>query len=87
MTIQVKTTYRKFTVAMRCAAFVRGFREASQGKPFNYTAYEGTGNKQWNYERGRQFAFVYQGKLKNGNRLAWQAVEAMNHAILSNAIR
>jgi len=87
MKTQVETRFRKFTVTMRCTAFVRGFREANQGKPLDYTAYENRPNDQWNFERGRQFAFIYQGKLKNGNRLAWQAVEAMNHAILSNAIR
>ena len=87
MKTQVGIKFRKFTVTMRCAAFVRGFREANQGKPLDYTAYENRPNDQWNFERGRQFAFIYQGKLKNGNRLAWQAVEAMNHAILSNAIR
>ena len=87
MTKQVKTTKRKSTTALRCSAFARGFRDASNGKPFDYSAFENEPNKQWNYERGRQFAFVYFGKLKSGNGLAWQAVEAINHAIATNAIR
>jgi len=87
MTKQVKTIQRKSTTVLRCAAFARGFRDASNGKPFDYTAFENNPNKQWNYERGRQFSFVYLGKLKNGNRLAWQAVDAMNLAIQSHTIR
>jgi len=80
MASQLRTRLGKASTAMRCAAFVRGFKEARQGKPLNYEAYPVT-NDQWNYERGRQFAFIYDGALKNGARLTLQSQSAMQNAL------
>jgi hypothetical protein len=86
MTAQVKTKYGKAETAMRCAAFVKGFKEARAGKPLNYEAFPVT-NDQWNYERGRQFALIFDGALKNGAKLTWQARDAMQDALVNQFIR
>jgi hypothetical protein len=70
---QVKTENRKGQSVMRGAAFVRGFKEARKGKPLDYDAYPHNTNQQWDYERGRQFALVYAGALKQGSRLTYEA--------------
>lgn len=82
---QVRVKYGKASSAMRCAAFVRGFKEAKAGKPLNYEAFPVT-NDQWNYERGRQFAFVYDGLLKQGAKLTWQSQSAMQNALFDRII-
>jgi hypothetical protein len=82
---QLKTRLGKASAAMRCAAFVKGFREARAGKPLNYEAFPVT-NDQWNYERGRQFAFIYDGALKNGAKLTWQSQGAMQNALYDRII-
>ena len=70
---------------MRSAQFVRGFMEAKQGKPLQYDAYSDT-NPQWYYERGRLFGFMFEGNLKNGSKVTWPAIEAMEQAVISGAI-
>lgn len=85
MKTQVKIRQGKATTAMRCAAFVHGFKDKRAGKPFVYDAYPTT-NDQWNYERGRQFACIYDGTLKNGQRITWMAENAMQDALWANAI-
>jgi hypothetical protein len=85
MKTQLRTKQGKATTAMRCAAFVRGFKDKRAGKAFVYDAYPTT-NDQWNYERGRQFACIYDGALKNGQKLTWQAQRAMQDALFANAI-
>ncbi len=67
MTIrQVQTKDTGVKGIMRSAPFVRGFTEARNGLKFDYDAFPGDINKQWAYERGRQFAYLYTGKLKSG---------------------
>ena len=89
MTSQVRTKGGTLKSAMTRAAFVRGFREAREGLPMDYEAFTGDGetNARWQYERGRQFGFIYGGDLKQGPRVTWQAVQAMEGAVLCQWIR
>lgn len=77
---QVPTKAGKPESAMRSAPFVRGFKEARAGKPLNYEAFPYTGD-QWQYERGRQFALMYNGALKDGARLTYDARRAFHNAL------
>ena len=70
------------TVTLRsiisCAAFRKGYEEAKKGLPlasdrFNYADV-------WQYERGRQFAFCYNGRLKEGRQIRMDAVLAFQQA-------
>lgn len=85
---QLKTVRVKLESVMRTAAFVRGFRESQAGKPLNYDAFPDSfeTNKQWQYERGRQFGLIFTGALKNGPKLTWQAKAAYREALRQNAI-
>lgn len=65
---------------IRSAAFVRGFNDACQGKPFDYDAYANSAAKQWHYERGRALAMVWDGPLKIGKRVSMSAMVAVNRA-------
>ena len=65
-------------------AFGRGFREVKAGKPFNDDGLDG--GDQWHYERGRLFAVVYQGKIKEGNRVITAAVYAAAEAFQSKSL-
>lgn len=87
MTTQVRTVSGKAEAAMRSACFVRGFKDKKANKPIQYDAYLFKTNDAWNYERGRLFACVYDGPLKNGNKLTWQAKRAFNDALRANDIR
>ena len=89
MTSQVRTRYGSLKSAMIRAAFVRGFREARKGLPMDYDAFTGNGetNSRWQYERGRQFGFIFEGDLKQGPRVTWQAIDAMNGAVHRQWIR
>lgn len=85
---QLKTVNVKLETTMRAAAFVKGFKEAQAGKPFNYDAFPETRdtNKQWQYERGRAFGLLYSGTLKNGARITRQALSAYREAVWNRAI-
>lgn len=61
------------------AAFVRGFKEARMGIPLNYDAYDDIKDME-SYERGRMFACVFQGELKDGKRVLWSAQNALYKA-------
>lgn len=63
---------------IRGKAFVEGFRDKHNGKPFNGDAYPL--KQQWHYERGRLFACIYSGELKQGNRILPTAVQALYNA-------
>lgn len=85
---QLKTVAVKPESIMRAAAFVKGFKEAQAGKPFSYDLFESIRdtNKQWQYERGRQFGLIYSGALKTGARLNWQARAAYRQAMINRLI-
>ena len=69
---QVQTKNTTTTAVIRSAAFVRGFNEVRKGKPLDYDAFRDV-NDQWNYERGRQFALLFNGALKNGAKVTHSA--------------
>jgi len=61
------------------AAFRKGYEEAKKGLPL---AADGFDYKTvWQYERGRQFAFCYDGRLKEGNRVRMDALYALGGAM------
>ena len=67
---QVPTKNTTTTAVIRSSAFVKGFGEVKAGKPLNYDAYPHDANKQWDYERGRQFALCFNGTLKIGAKVS-----------------
>lgn len=82
---QVQTKNTTCRAIIRTKAFVTGFNEVRSGKPFNYDAYRDA-NDQWNYERGRQFALVFSGKLKDGAKVTFGAQINLGIALHSKAI-
>ena len=61
------------------AAFRKGYEEAKKGLPL---AADGFDYKSvWQYERGRQFAFCYDGRLKEGHRVRMDALYALGGAM------
>lgn len=82
MATQVATKNQKLRGVMASAAFSRGFSEARKGKPIEYEAYtDSNSNDQWNYERGRLLAMIYDGPLKEDRRVTYQAMTACAEAI------
>jgi hypothetical protein len=69
---QIQTKPTTTTAVIRSRAFVRGFNEVKAGKPLNYDAFLDS-NDQWNYERGRQFALLFNGALKKGAKVTMSA--------------
>ena len=80
------TKKRKLSACMRGKHFVLGFNDKRKGKPLNYEAFLYDTNAQWDYERGRLFACIFDGALKNGAKLNWQAQIAMCEALESGAV-
>jgi hypothetical protein len=62
-----------------CAAFRKGYEEAKKGLPINSDGFDY--KNVWQYERGRQFAFCYDGRLKEGNRVRIDALHALAEAM------
>lgn len=89
MTAQISTRLVKTSTILRSAAFVRGFREARKGVPMDYDAFTGAGETKdrWNYERGRQFGYVYASALKEGARVRYDAIRGWNEARRENWVR
>jgi len=84
---QVKTTKRrKLSTCMRGKHFVKGFNDKRKGKPMDYEAFPYDTNAQWDYERGRLFACIFQEPLKDGAKLRWQAQAAMVTALESGQV-
>ena len=67
------------------AAFRKGYEDAKKGIPLNPDAFA-TGNDVWHYERGRQFAFCYDGRLKEGNRVRLDALYALGNAMYAGHV-
>lgn len=83
-----KTRMVKLNSVMHTAAFVRGFKEVLSGVPMDYDVYNehGASNDRFSYERGRMFGHVYKGKLKDGRRVTYNALNAMNDAVYNRVI-
>jgi hypothetical protein len=83
---QVATVPVSLRSIIRSAHFVRGFKDAQTGKPFNYDYSPNDANGFWQYERGRHFGFVYAGSLKNGNTVLRSAEVAFCKALNENHV-
>jgi hypothetical protein len=83
---QVATKTTTIGATMRAKAFLRGFSEVKRGLPLDPEAYRNDAVAQWRYERGRQFACVYTGPLKQGRDLIYDATYAYHLASRSRAI-
>jgi hypothetical protein len=79
---QVKSRMVSLESVMRTAEFMRGFRDKMEGKPFDYDGCK----KPWDYERGRQFACVFSGAVKDGRKIRWDAKCAMNDAVYDRLV-
>lgn len=82
-----QTTCRVMSLryTMRKAAFRCGFEAYHANLPFNPDAFPAI-NDQWCYERGRQFAACFTGRLKYRQALSDKAVAAMDELITQRAI-
>jgi hypothetical protein len=52
----------------------------------DYDKYRTKPDDQWNYERGRLFAHVFEGELKYGKKINRQALYALSSAIRNHWI-
>lgn len=83
---QVPTRQTGLRGIMSGKPFMDGFREAGNGQPPRYDAYRLDANDQWNYERGRLFAHIYKGPLKESRKIYYPALATMAEAIRSRTI-
>jgi len=60
------------------AAFRKGYEDAKKGLPLAADDFSVT--NAWHYERGRLFAFCYNGRLKNGRKVRMDALLAFQQA-------
>ena len=81
---QVQTKSIGILKYMQSKSFAEGFREAREGKPFNYDRV--TLKDDWGYEAGRQFAFIYFGKLKDGNTINRYAARELSVALRNSHV-
>ena len=82
---QVTTKTCTLRSVMRTAAFIKGHKDALQGKPFSYDAYPDL-NDQWSYERGRLFGAIYKYPVKEGKTITYDALYAFANAWNANLI-
>jgi len=61
------------------ASFRKGYEDAKKGLPLVADAFDY--KNVWQYERGRQFAFCYAGRLKEGHRVRNDALLALRDAM------
>jgi len=85
---QIKTRFVTLNSVMRSAAFMRGVNEMRKGLPMDYDAYNEAheGSQRWNYERGRQFAIIFAGNVKQGGKVTYEAVRAYQIARLNKHV-
>jgi hypothetical protein len=83
---QVPTTTKGSQWALNSKAFGEGFREAKNGLPLDYDKYHTKPDDQWNYERGRLFAQLFDGDIKVNRRLTrqsqWAFVLALREGLI-----
>lgn len=82
---QVRTKKIRLVYLMKRAPFIRGFKDAQKGKPFDPDAYL-EGALQWDYERGRQLGVIFSGPLKIKRELNAGALVAFHEALQQKAI-
>ena len=87
---QIGTVVITTKQVMHRAEFSKGYYEVLTGKPFVDSIVDT--RKQWNYERGRQFACYMKSigvkhmKLKDGKEITNGALQFYNHAVASKFI-
>ena len=85
---QVRTRGVKLKTIMYSRAFMRGYKEAISGLPFNPEYDSWRSSDQWSYERGRHYAILSGGRQppKFGNRLNHDALLNFGELIYDGAI-
>jgi len=83
---QVQTKKTTLPGIIRSSAFKLGFYEVKDGKPLNPDAFPNDVNKQWAYERGRQFSFLFDGPLQKGRSVNLGACVFFGEAVRTKAI-
>jgi hypothetical protein len=70
---------------LRSAAFAAGAADVRAGKP---TRFDSFGDDDWNYERGRQWAFIapMSMPLRSGGKLNHEALRLLTRALLRGEI-
>lgn len=82
---QVQTKNTTCKAVIRTKAFVKGFNEVREGKAPDYDAFRDA-NEQWNYERGRQFALTFPGKIKFGSTVNQTAAWSFGMQLVNKSI-
>ena len=83
---QINTVTRTIGSVFRTKAFRFGYEQAGRGIPLDPDLYSDNSNDRWHYERGRQFAFLFDGRIKNGNRLNVHALHVFGNAVARGLI-
>lgn len=83
---QVKMVYKPVSSVLRAKTFRLGYEEAKRGLPLDPDRYGANSNERWQYERGRQFAFIFDGTLKIGRQINYQAFYAFGNAVARGLI-
>lgn len=89
MSRQVETKHCSFKSIIYRASFIRGFNEVKHGIPMDYDVYTRNGddiNDRWIYERGRLFGHYFNGSLKHGKRVTYEAQLAMSDMMYEGAM-
>ena len=74
---QCKTKRITYKQILNSKAFNQGFQDARKGRPFNYDVPE---NDEWHYIRGRHFAQIFDGQIKAGRNVRYDAIYEFNNA-------
>lgn len=84
---QVKTRGVKLKTIMYSRAFMRGYKEAINGLPFNSEYDSWKSSDQWSYERGRHYAILSGHEPpKFGNRINHDALLNFGELIYNGEI-
>jgi hypothetical protein len=68
------------------APFVRGFKEVQDDIPMDYDAYCDSIVDREGYERGRMFGYIYNGPLKYGKKVSYEAQNALYSAFYTGSL-
>jgi len=80
---QVKTHATTIKQVLNSKSFNLGVEDARKGRPFKYDL---PADIEWNYERGRHFAQIFDGDIKNGRCVRIEAMYKFSDAWRNHAI-
>lgn len=83
---QIETHETQLVDVLKNKHFQYGYQMKRNNEPINVDKFRHDINAQWNYERGRQFACLYNGRLIQGRGLAKKAINAFAWAIYRKEI-